>query len=323
VVDEGVAAGAREDGDEGGLFPQTVGERLRATRIAAGLDLNDIAAKTRVPMRHLEAIERGDYSALPSMTYAIGFARSFARAIGADETAIARDLRVELGRTPVEDSTYIPYEPVDPARVPSRLLAWTAAALAVVLLVGYLVWRADWLGGDAAPIPPAPVEAAPAPVASPPVAAAPSPTGQVVLTATAPVWLRIYDKADKVLLQKEMAAGETFNVPLDADTPMIRTGRPEVLKVTIDGQEVPALGPPEMMIRDVGIDAKTLTARTAPTATATPPSSAPSTPTRSSSTPSAPVRSAPIPSAPTTFTPLRPDGTTPVATPAPSGDNAN
>lgn len=315
MVDEDVTA----DRDDGVLFPQTVGERLRATRTAAGLDLNDIAGKTRVPIRHLEAIERGDYSALPSTTYAIGFARSFARAIGADEAAIARDLRAELGRMPGEDSEYTPYEPVDPARVPSRLLAWTAAFLAIVLLVGYLVWRSDWLGGDAATVPPTPVATAPTP-ASPPAAAAPSPTGQVVLTATAPVWLRIYDKANKVLLQKEMAAGETYNVPLDAETPMIRTGRPEVLKVTVDGKEVAALGPPEKMIRDVGIDAKALTARAAP---ATTPTVIPSLAKSSPSAPSAPARSAPSPSVPTAFTPLRPDGSTPVATPAPSGDNAN
>lgn len=307
MVDEDVTAGANEDRDDGALFPQTVGERLRAARTAAGLDLNDIAGKTRVPMRHLEAIERGDYSALPSVTYAIGFARSFARAIGADEAAIARDLRAELGRAPSEDSEYTPYEPVDPARVPSRLLAWTAAVIAVVLLGGYLAWRSDWLGGDAATVQPAPVAAAPTPVAAPPVVVAPSPTGQVVLTATAPVWLRVYDKADKVLLQKEMAAGETYNVPLDADTPMIRTGRPDALKVTIDGQQVAPLGPPETTIRNVGIDAKSLTARVAP--------AAPTTQTSSSAPPPS--------SAPTAFTPLRPDGTAPIATPAPSGNDAN
>lgn len=302
MVDEDVAAG----NDEGGLFPQTVGERLRATRIASGFDLNDIAGKTRVPMRHLEAIERSDYSALPSVTYAIGFARSFARAIGADETAIARDLRAELGRTPTEDSEYTPYEPVDPARVPSRLLAWTAAVLAIVLLVGYLAWRSDWLGGDAATVQSAPVAAVPTPVVAPPAAApvTPSATGQVVVTATAPVWLRIYDKADKVLLQREMAAGEAYSVPLDADTPMIRTGRPDALKVTIDGQDVAPLGAPETTVRDVQISAKALIARGTPAAA---PASA----------------SASVPAlTPTKFVPLRPQPTaSPVATPTVTGNS--
>ncbi len=306
MVDKDVATG----NDEGGLFPQRVGERLRAIRKAAGLDLNDIAGKTRVPMRHLEAIERSDYAALPSITYAIGFARSFARAIGADEIATARDLRAELGRTPTEETGYTPYEPVDPARVPSRLLAWTAAVIAVVLLVGYLVWRSDWFSGDVQTAQPTPATVRPpAPTTSAATLTTPLSSGQVVLTAISPVWLRIYDKADKVLLQKEMAANETFNVPLDADTPMIRTGRPDTLKVTIDGKDVAPLGAPETTIRDVQISAKALLARVAPAAT--------------------PAQSPEPKLNPTTFIPLRskrvdPNQTLPdpVATPAKSGNNA-
>jgi cytoskeletal protein RodZ len=75
-----------------------VGDRLRAARLAAGLALSDIADKTRVPLRHLEAIESNDFSTLPSFTYATGFVRAFARVVGEDEVALIRDLRVELGR---------------------------------------------------------------------------------------------------------------------------------------------------------------------------------------------------------------------------------
>ena len=52
-----------------------VGDRLRRLREESGLDLGDVATRTRIPLRHLEAIERSDYAALPSMTYAIGFVR--------------------------------------------------------------------------------------------------------------------------------------------------------------------------------------------------------------------------------------------------------
>lgn len=261
--------------ETGGLFPQSVGERLRAARTAAQLDLNDVATKTRVPMRHLEAIERGDYSSLPSPTYAIGFARSFARAVDADEAMIARDLRAELGRAPPEDPDATPYEPVDPARLPSRLLAWSTLVIAVLLVGGYLLLRTEMFGPSAPPPVEAPpvVTTLPAPPAAAPVASAAVPTtGTVMLTATAPVWLRVYDKANKVLLQKEMAVGETFTVPADADTPMVRTGRADALKVTIDGREIPPLGPPEKTVRDVVLTAAALAARPAPVA---PPTVAP------------------------------------------------
>lgn len=272
---EGEATTGSEDG---GLFPQSVGERLRAARIESKLDLNDVATRTRVPMRHLEALERGDYASLPSPTYAIGFARSFARAIDADETAIARDLRAELGRAPPDDADAVPYEPVDPARLPSRILAWTTAIVAVLLVGGYLILRTEMFGASAPPpfTPPPVVPTQAAPVAMAPAAATAPTTGTVVLTATAPVWLRIYDKANKVLVQKEMATGETYTVPADADTPMIRTGRADAIRVTIDGREVSALGPPEKTVRDVVLTAAALGARPDAATAATPPA-APST----------------------------------------------
>ena len=252
---------------EPGLFPQSVGERLRVLREAAGLDLNDVGTKTRIPLRHLEAIERSDYAALPSLTYAIGFARSYARAVGADDAPLIVQLRDELGRKDPLARGDLPYEPTDPARVPSRLLAWTAAILAVALAIGYWTWRSNFWGPDAVtPVPsevPAPstvVTTTDAPQAGAPVAPA-ALTGEVVLTATTPVWLRIYDASKTKLLEKEMATGERYVVPRDANNPMILTGRPDGLKVTVGGRDVAPLGTAEKAIRDVGISAAALAAR--------------------------------------------------------------
>jgi cytoskeleton protein RodZ len=238
---------------DGGLFPPRVGDRLRAAREAAGFDLNDIGTRTRIPTRHLEAIERGEFTALPSSTYAIGFVKSYARALDLDEAAFATAVRGELGRSePLGRDTQFT-ELTDPARVPSRLLA-----------------------GETAP---APTEAA-APVAAAPssntaVAATPAPassSGQVTLTAIAPVWLRITDRNGGKLYEKEMAAGERFDVPKGAADPRILTGRPDALKVTIDGRDVAPLGPPERTVADLQISAAALAARPAVTApVATPP----------------------------------------------------
>ena len=252
---------------EVGLFPQSAGERLRAARVAAGLDLTDVATRTRVPLRHLEAIENSQHGGMPSSTYAIGFARSYARAVGADEKEIASALRVELGRAPSGEAAVTPYEPVDPARVPSRLLALTALGIAILLGLAYWGWRAQWFGGDAPVVgaqDPAAVVAPPAPATPGPVAA---PTGKVVLTAIAPVWLRIYDQDRKRLFEKEMAVGETYSVPADATEPMILTGRPDALSVTVGGQPVAPLGVADRAIKDVGISATALAAR-APTPSA-------------------------------------------------------
>ena len=253
---------------EAGLFPQSVGERLRILRENAKLDLHDIATRTRIPLRHLEAIERSDYAALPSPTYALGFTRSYARAVGTDDAPLIADLRTELGRDDPALRGQAMYEPVDPTRVPSRLLAWTAAALALMLVIGYGIWRTQYYGTDATdvavtdPVTPS-VSPSPAVTPAPAPAAATAPvTGDVVLTASAPVWLRITDGSTR-LLQKEMAVGERFTVPATAKDPRILTGRPDSLRVSVGGRDVAALGPPEKTIKDVSLTAASLVARPA------------------------------------------------------------
>ncbi len=262
------------------LFPERVGDRLRAARQKAGVDLSDIATRTRIPLRHLAAIEAGDYAALPAQTYCIGFVKSYARAVGADEVELTRDLRTELGLESHDRSnSHVDYDAADPARVPTKWVAFTALGLALLLALGYGLFTRGYFGGtQSAAV--ATTEEVEDPVVAntggnfvvgAPVVAA---TGQVVLTATDKVWLRIYDKNNKVLVQKEMAPGETFAVPDGTDTPMIRTRLPHKLKITVGGKEVAPLGTAEKLIKDVGISAAALGARPA---VAAQPAAAPAT----------------------------------------------
>jgi cytoskeleton protein RodZ len=247
----------------------TVGEQLKAERERLGLSLSDLAAKTRVPMRHLESIENSEFGALPGSTYTLGFARSYARALEMDAAKISSDLRVEMAQGGHEgyQAPAQNYEPADPARVPSRALAWTAAAIGVLVVAGYFIWRSMTLG-DAGDIT-TPV-AAEQKVDAVATTTAPATTGgAVVLTATDNVWVKIYDAENKRLYENEMKAGDSFTVPQDANKPMIVTGRPQVLTVTVGGKAVPPLGTAEKTIADVEISSAALLAR--PAANATPP----------------------------------------------------
>jgi cytoskeletal protein RodZ len=243
----------------------TAGTQLREAREAAGMSLADVAAKTRIPQRHLEAIERDEFDALPSMTYAVGFARAYARSVGGDEVAVAAAVRAQLeqgGRARME---YQAFEPADPARVPPRMLAWTAAIIALLILGGYALWRSVWRDGAASQ--PVMASASPSPAAvrqatRPVIAPAPA-NGAVVLTATDTICLRISDATGKRLFEKQMVAGESYTVPPDANGPTILTGRPNALRVTVGGVEVPPLGQPEKTISGVGISAEALRARLA------------------------------------------------------------
>lgn len=257
------------------LISERVGDRLRAARTKAGLDLNDVATRTRVPLRHLQAIESGNYTALPAITYAVGFVKAYARTVGEDENQLASALRDELGEIRASAVYDAPgYEDADPARMPSRMLAWTAAGLLALVAIGYGVWRTEMVSdptpesvvtteeGNSSP------DAGKAiPTPSPPATVA-NASGQVTLTAREPVWVRIYDANEKVLFEKEMAKGERFDVPANANAPKIRTGRAELIDVTINGSAVAPLGAPERTIKDVGISAASLTSRASNTSAA-------------------------------------------------------
>ncbi len=251
----------------------SVGDMLRHAREQKNLNIEDIAKTTRIPQRHLESIETGDFAALPGRTYAIGFAKSYARTVGLSEVTIGSQLREEMddqGHSAYEPETS-GYAPANPSNIPPKYLAWTAGGIAAVLLIGFLVWRtlflepADFIDeGPEAEFTESETIDGTLEGTIDPVGPTPSDTGTVTLTATETVWLKIYDEDGERLFEKEMSAGEQYSVPADAKGPQILTGRPDALTVTIDGAVVAPLGTADRTIKDVGISAAALLARTDP-----------------------------------------------------------
>ncbi|WP_051221229.1 helix-turn-helix domain-containing protein [Erythrobacter cryptus] len=255
------------------------GAQLRAAREAQGLALAHIAAETRIPLRHLEAIERGAFDTLPSRTYAIGFARSYAKTVGLEEAAIIAAVRAELSDGAAPRS--VPsagLEPGDPARVPSPGLAWAGALAALLLAVGaYAFYNSHFAAGSVPgsllPSAPKPSPAAPARAAPSPVAAASS--GPVVLTALEDgIWVRLYEEGGARLAERTLAKGETLTVPAEARDPRLNTGRPDALAITIGGQPAAPLSDRPVTLAGVPVSAAALRARAAPTAPPTTPAAA-------------------------------------------------
>lgn len=262
-----------ENGPEidGGDFG-SVGARLLAARKEKRLELSHIAGETRIPIRHLESIEAGRFDALPSRTYAVGFAKSYARALGLDESEIANAVREELADGQARATAMAGgMEPGDPAKLPSAGLAWFGAFAAILFAVGAIFFYNTYFGAGTGPAPliaegdeaaGAGDEALASAEAADEGQAAAVTEGQVVFTALEDgVWVRFYEDGGDRLFEDIMESGERFELPADASEPKINTGRPDAFAITIGGQSVPKLAEEPITMGDTPVSASALLAR--------------------------------------------------------------
>ena len=231
-------------------IPMTAGERLRDAREAAEMSLEDVATTTRIATRHLASLEAGEFSKLPAPTYSVGFARSYAAAVGLDRNEIGEQVRAEIGGTRLAPHQAEQFEPMDPKRVMPRWLIIAAiAAIAVVALL------ATWLNNRSMNAPDnvtateaAPVDAA----AAAPAAVVPVTAQSVSIAATGDAWVQIKDGAT-LIKEGVMKAGERFDIPLTATAPKLTTGKAESLTISVGPKTVAQVGPSATKVRVVSL----------------------------------------------------------------------
>lgn len=122
------------------------GDRLRAAREARGESQSDVAQTLKLSMRQVEALERGDYEALPGPAFVRGFMRNYARHLGIDPAPLLAALNEGAVAAQVE---LAPVSNAD-GDMPSggghgRNASGPAAIVAVFLLLAVLAgWYFDW-----------------------------------------------------------------------------------------------------------------------------------------------------------------------------------
>lgn len=111
----------------------TLGAGLRAIREASGRSMIEYSVMTRVHTRFLKALEEGDFSALPSRVFSIGYVRAYANALGLDEQSAVERFKRESpdASVPLQAPIGIAFE--DVRRYSPRVIGGVIAiALAVV-----------------------------------------------------------------------------------------------------------------------------------------------------------------------------------------------
>jgi cytoskeletal protein RodZ len=260
----------------------TFGDELKRHRLLREVSLESIASATKISVRHLQALERGDLQRLPAPVFTRGFIRAYADFLGLDPEEMVNAYLSEFGSSGRAQTSGT--EP-RASRVPSRgLLILAAVAAAVAALIAAGIWRrahrprpapvrsaalppvslsphirvVPGVSETAAPSPPTtaadaalpPVPAAPSPSAGAPTA----PAGSLSLSirVDANCWGEIFGD-DRKLFSGTFRRGDerTFEA---RKTFRLTFGNAGAVRASLNGRPLPPLGKPGEVVRNIRLD---------------------------------------------------------------------
>jgi cytoskeletal protein RodZ len=111
-------------------------ERLAAARERKGVDLARAERDTKIRVRYLSALERGDYRDLPGAVYTKGFLRNYAIYLQLDPEDVLRQWRRERGDQVGPEAVIVPPRPLEE---PSRPLNFSPSVVVAALLTAGVV----------------------------------------------------------------------------------------------------------------------------------------------------------------------------------------
>jgi cytoskeleton protein RodZ len=132
------------------------GEKLRQSREAKQITLQEISAATKISCRALEALEAENFDKLPGGIFNKGFVRAYARYVGLDEAKMVDEYLIAAKLVPAEpEKLPAPAAPAPPRILPATPdwkaepktsgiggIRWVSIlAMAVALLLGWLWWK--------------------------------------------------------------------------------------------------------------------------------------------------------------------------------------
>lgn len=122
-----------------------LGQKLFRARKKLGVDLEAAERETKVRVKYLEALEEGDYRALPSNVYVKGFLQSYCKYLGVDFSEIY-ELYQKEGKVcgMNTDNQLIKTDDnvgKSPIVITPKSFIWPSVILAVILIVGYVFYQ--------------------------------------------------------------------------------------------------------------------------------------------------------------------------------------
>jgi cytoskeleton protein RodZ len=250
----------------------SVGQQLRQARLDQGLDLDTLAARTKIAEKFLKAIEADDRTSFPGGFFYKSFVDQYAQALSVDTREIDAEINQLLS---AEAPLPLPGQGETPARKVSPLVSssrsarrrvYASIATFILVLVGCSGFYAWWhnlstrvptvaVKIETAPppveVPPPPSQPAAVPVsltaspraeATPPDIDQPMPRLLLQLMARHETWLAISSDGQMVF-KGTLSANESKTIE-GKEFAKLRVNDPAALEVRLNGKSLGPLGPP-------------------------------------------------------------------------------
>jgi len=234
-----------------------VSEVLQRARLDQGIDLATAAARTKIRVKYLQAIEAGDARSLPGGFFYKSFAHQYATFLGVDATAIDAEIDRVLGADAPLPSSRAQREAVEVPRAARKYFLYAALILILVACSGIDDWwhesravateriesRAPVAENTTRRREPSPAAARVSLASVSQVAAGPAPAGssvELALTATEETWLLVSSDGTPVF-SGVLKANQTKTIE-GKESARLRVGNAAGLEVRLNGKPLGPLG---------------------------------------------------------------------------------
>lgn len=275
----------------------SVGEVLKRAREAQGVDVAFVSDRLKIRRAYLEALESDDITVLPGRVYAIGFVRSYADFLGLDgEKIVYLFKNQKVGHTQERDLS-MP-TPLDDGQIPGKKILFSCAAALIVGYIGYALFfgkgNPETTEIPEAPIelvengknglpPEHPIDSLIAATEEKAFMASEAVTEEaedvaglfeqgaaevqekaaahyqgLEIKAAGESWISIRDKDGNSLAAKLMKADDVYQLPLDAQGPVLNTGNIGDLEFFLAGTKIDVGGKAGEVRKNMKLDTESL-----------------------------------------------------------------
>lgn len=252
------------------------GDWLRRQREMREINLRDIAERTKISLRYLEAMEADRFDLLPAPIFAKGFLREYARYVGlSPDEVVNHYLAVQQPQgpeDPKEDTlsrmrAAKPPKPVDPGQPAVRRtwsygLVLTLAGLILLALVAFAAWFADKRRDEPKVEQSAPAIAAPPPALATQPAPPPAPPEEpkapleVTLDFTKDCWVEATIDGKNRLAELRVQ-GESLQLQAQESILLQKLGDSGAVEIQVNGLAFPLEKVDGQVVRDLLINLET------------------------------------------------------------------